>query len=291
MTEALSLLYMFAINFAFLMLCATGLIIILGMMNIINLAHGQLMMIGAYIATIAYNHGGIPFPFAVVLSFVGVGLFGALLEKFIIRRFYGRELGALVVTWGIGLILSQGALLVFGPYMPPIPVPKASYQHGDITFSFYWLFLITMSILLVLGLWWIYLHTRFGMVSRATMQNPRMARSLGVNTGKVYSLTFSIGAALAGLCGALFSPLSSIAPSMGDQWVVPAFITVVIGGPANVIAGVAGSSFFLSMVQTPAAFYLGSFLGTVAMLFASLIIIRILPSGISGFFQRMRERT
>jgi branched-subunit amino acid ABC-type transport system permease component len=288
MTEALSLTYMFAINCAFLLLCATGLIIILGMMNIINLAHGQLMMMGAYIATIAYNYGGVPFPVAVLLSFFGVGLFGALLEKFIIRRFYGRELGALVVTWGIGLILSQGALLIFGPYMPPIPVPKASYQHGDITFSFYWLFLIAMSVFLVLGLWWVYLHTRFGMVSRATMQNPRMAKSLGVNTGRIYSLTFSLGSALAGICGALLTPLSTIAPYMGDQWVAPAFITVVIGGPVNVIAGVTGSSFFLSLVQTPAAFYLGSFLGTVAMLFASLIIIRILPSGISGLLSRSR---
>src|SRR4051812_2899503 len=105
-----SVLYQLGTNFAFLLLCALGLIVILGMMNIINLAHGELMMLGAYTATAAVERG-LPFPLAVVLAFIVVGLFGAVLERLVVRRFYGRELGALVVTWGISLILSQGTLL------------------------------------------------------------------------------------------------------------------------------------------------------------------------------------
>ena len=117
-----SVLYQLGTNAAFLLLCALGLIVILGMMNIINLAHGELMMLGAYTATIVF-HRGAPFWLAVVAAFVVVGLFGAVLERLIVRRFYGRELGALVVTWGISLLLAQGMLLLLGPFMPAIPIP------------------------------------------------------------------------------------------------------------------------------------------------------------------------
>src|SRR5690348_18390085 len=107
-----SILYQFATNGAFLLLSALGLIVILGMMNIINLAHGELMMMGAYTATIVF-HRGVPFPLAIILGFVVVAIFGAILERLVVRRFYGRELGALVVTWGISLIMGQGTLILF----------------------------------------------------------------------------------------------------------------------------------------------------------------------------------
>ena len=126
-----SILYQFATNGAFLLLSALGLIVILGMMNIINLAHGELMMMGAYTASIAW-HRGVPFWLCAILAFLVVALFGALLERTIVRRFYGRELGALVVTWGISLILSQGALMVFGPFLPAIPIPGGSIARRAI---------------------------------------------------------------------------------------------------------------------------------------------------------------
>ncbi|MGH7119585.1 MAG: ABC transporter permease subunit, partial [Acetobacteraceae bacterium] len=123
----------------------------------------------------------------------------------------------------------------------------------------------------------------------ATMQNPAMARSLGVDTDRVYALTFGLGAGLAGLSGALLAPTTSIAPFMGQQFVGRAFITVVVGGGANVIAGAVGSSALLSLVQTPAGRLLGSFSGTVALLLTALIIIRILPAGISSLrLKRLR---
>jgi branched-subunit amino acid ABC-type transport system permease component len=113
-----------------------------------------------------------------------------------------------------------------------------------------------------------------------------MARALGVNTNRIYMLTFSLGAALAGLSGALLAPTTSIMPFMGQQFVAPAFITVVVGGATNVIAGALGSSALLSLVKTPVGFYFGSFLGTVALLLAALILIRLLPDGISAAIQR-----
>jgi branched-subunit amino acid ABC-type transport system permease component len=282
---AASILYQLGTNGAFLLLSALGLIVILGMMNIINLAHGELMMLGAYSATTAVQHG-LPFPIAVIVAFVAVGLFGAILERLVVRRFYGRELGALVVTWGISLILSQGSLLLFGPFMPSIQIPGGFLRAGHYSFSVYWLSLIAVCFVVIGALWWLYNRTNFGLQARATMQNAAMARALGVDTGRVYMLTFSLGAGLAGFSGALLAPTTSIMPFMGQQFVAPAFITVVVGGAANVIAGAVGSSILLSVVRTPIGFYFGSFLGLVALLLAALIIIRLMPDGISAWLQK-----
>ena len=122
------------------------------------------------------------------------------------------------------------------------------------------------------------------------MQNPAMARALGVDTGRVYMLTFSLGAGLAGFSGALFAPTVSIAPFMGQQFVAPAFITVVVGGATNVIVGAVGSSLLLSLVKTPIGFVFGAFVGTVALLLAALVIIRLMPDGVSAVLQRRIDR-
>ncbi len=280
----ISLIYQLFANAAFLFLAALGLIIILGMMNIINLAHGEFMMMGAYVATITY-HAGVPFVISVILSFIVVAIIGGIFELLIIRRFYGEELGALVVTWGISLVLGQGTLLLFGPFMPSIKIPGGSYKYSE-----YWLILIGVCILLIVLLWWVYSFTNYGLQAKATMQNPDMAKCLGVSTKKIYTITFSIGAGLAGLGGALLSPTMTIAPFMGQQFVAPAFITVVVGGATNVIYGAVGSSLILSAVKTNIGMAFGAFFGTVALLLTALIVIRIMPNGISATFQRYIDK-
>ena len=285
----LSVLYQFGTNAAFLLLSGLGLIVILGMMNIINLAHGELMMLGAYTATSVIQRG-VPFPIGVFIAFVVVGVFGAILERLVVRRFYGRELGALVVTWGISLILAQGTLLLLGPFMPSIQIPAGSIAFGQYSFSGYWLGLMVVCVVVIALLWWLYNRTTFGLQARAVMQNPAMASALGVNTRWIYMLTFSLGAGLAGFSGALLAPTTSIMPFMGQQFVAPAFITVVVGGATNVIVGAVGSSVLLSLVRTPVGFLLGAFLGLVALLLAALIIIRLMPDGISGYLQKLHDR-
>ncbi|HTI00535.1 MAG TPA: branched-chain amino acid ABC transporter permease [Acidisoma sp.] len=289
MAEAISLLYQFGTNAAFLLLAALGLIVILGMMNIINLAHGEFMMLGAYTASAAV-HRGVPLPLAVLLAAVAVGVFGMVLERLIVRHFYGRELGALVVTWGISLILAQGALLAFGPFMPPIAIPGGSVSFGVFSFSVYWLVLILLCVLLLVGLGWIYRRTDFGLQARAAMQNPAMARALGIRVNRLYMVTFGLGSALAGLSGALLAPTTSIAPFMGQQFVAPAFITVVVGGGASVIGGALGSSTLLALVETPVSFLLGTFWGSVALLVMALVVIRLLPGGVSSINPRFLPR-
>lgn len=285
MDTVLSVLYQFGTNVAFLLLSAIGLIVILGMMNIINLAHGELMMMGAYVSAFAY-HAGVPFIICVPASFVAVGLTGFVLEKLLIKRFYGRELSALVVTWGVSLIAAQGALLLFGPSLASIPIPFGAGTVGSFSFSWYWILLIGISLVLVVMLWLLYYNSAFGLRARATMQEREMAQALGVRVGRVYSLTFALGSALAGLAGALLAPTTTIAPYMGQQYVAPAFVTVVTGGSANVLAGALGSSTFLALAETPATIWFGTFIGVVVMLVASLILIRILPRGLSDWIQR-----
>jgi branched-subunit amino acid ABC-type transport system permease component len=287
MADFISLLYQFGTNAAFLLLSALGLVVILGMMNIINLAHGEFMMLGAYAATASVQRG-VPFPLAVLVAAVAVGIFGVVLERLVVRHFYGRELGALVVTWGVSLILAQGTLLLFGPFMPAIGIPLGAVGIGAYSFSVYWLVLIGLCIVLLAGLGWLYRGTRFGLQARATMQNPRMARALGIPVQRVYMATFGLGAALAGLSGALLAPTTSIAPFMGQQFVAPAFITVVVGGAASVIGGVVGSSGLLAVVETPVSVMLGTFWGSMALLLTALLVIRVLPGGVSSLGRRLR---
>jgi branched-chain amino acid transport system permease protein len=287
MPGTVSLFYQFGSNASFLLLSALGLIVILGMMNIINLAHGEFMMLGAYTASASVSRG-LPLPFAVLLAAVVVGVFGMLLERLVVRHFYGRELSAMVVTWGISLVLAQGALLAFGPFMPPIAIPGGSVKLGAYSFSVYSIFLIFLCGVLIGGLSFIYRRTEFGLQARATMQNAAMARALGIRVNRIYMITFGLGSALAGLSGALLAPTTSIAPFMGEQFVAPAFITVVVGGGASVIGGALGSSGLLALIETPVSFLLGTFWGSIALLVTALVVIRVLPGGVSSLGQRLR---
>jgi branched-chain amino acid transport system permease protein len=262
------------------------------MIDIINLAHGELIMLGAYITVLAY-HVGVPLPLCMVLSFLGVGVFGIILERLVIRRFYKNKLNALVATFGISLILSQGVLIIFGPYLKSVPLPMGGFSYGGYSYSTYLLFLFGMVVFLVAAFWWLLYRTRLGMYMRATMQNPNMARSLGVDTKRIYALTFGLGAGLAGLTGALYAPTTTIVPLFGTTFIAPAFITVVIGGGANPIVGALGSGVFLSGISTPLSSTLGTFIGRIGLLMAALVVIRFLPNGISGYLQnvkRLRQR-
>jgi urea ABC transporter permease protein UrtB len=285
-----SLLYQYVDTLAFLLLAALGLMIILGVVNVINLAHGELIMMGAYIATLTYNRAHLPLPVCMVLSSIGVGLFGMLLERFVIRRFYDDKLGALVATWGVSLILSQGTLLVFGPSMQSVPLPAWTFSYGDYSFGGYRLVLFVIAIAAVIIAWWVFDYTRLGVRTRATMQNADMARALGVDTRHIYLVTFGAGSALAGLTGALYAPTTTIVPLMGSQFIDVAFITVVIGGGSNPIVGALTSAALLSLIATPLSSTLGTFSGRIGLLIAALVVIRFLPRGISGYFQDVRYR-
>ncbi|MBW2427680.1 MAG: branched-chain amino acid ABC transporter permease [Deltaproteobacteria bacterium] len=284
-----NLAYQYADNVAFLLLAALGLIIILGVLDIINLAHGEMIMMGAYVTSIA-NRQGLPLWLCFLISTLIVGLFGFLIERLVIRRFAQDKLGAMVATWGISLILSQGVLVIFGPSMPPVPLPQWKLAFGGYSYSGYRLFLFGMAIAVTTLLWLYFYKVRIGVFTRATMQNASMAQGLGINTDTIGSLTFAVGAGLAGLTGALYAPTTTIVPLMGTTFTAMAFITVVVGGGANPILGALGSSTLLSVIVTPLSSTLGTFIGRIGLLLAALVIIRFLPTGISGFLRDLRRR-
>ncbi|MBC8417700.1 MAG: branched-chain amino acid ABC transporter permease [Desulfobacterales bacterium] len=284
-----NLFYQYADNMAFLLLAALGLIIILGVLDIINLAHGEMIMMGAYVTTITYQLG-LPLGLCIVVSAVAVGLFGLVVERLVIRRFSNDKLGAMVATWGISLILSQGTLIIFGPSMAPVPLPQWKLSFGGYSYSGYRIFLFVMALTVLAGLWTYLYKIRIGVFTRATMQKQEMAQSLGIDTRRIESLTFAIGTGLAGLTGALYAPTTTIVPLMGTTFTGMAFITVVVGGGANPIIGALGSSAVLSCIVTPLSSTLGTFMGRIGLLISALVIIRFLPTGISGFLRDLRRR-
>src|SRR5699024_1060045 len=135
----------------------------------------------AYITTLT-RLAGVPMPIAILLGTVGVGGFGFIIDKFIIRHLYGRPLDSLVATWGLSLIMSQGMLIVMGPSLQGLSTPLGTFTVGDINYSTYRLILTIIALFLIILLYWIFMHTNFGLKSRATMQNEQIARSLGTNT-------------------------------------------------------------------------------------------------------------
>src|SRR5699024_5118477 len=205
----IAFLYQAGDAFAFLVLGASGLAIIFGMMGVINLAHGELIMCGAYVSTYAIQQG-VPFPIAVLCGTFMAAIVGIVLERLVVRHLYHRPLDTIVATWGISLIATQSTLIILGSTIQGIGTPLGSFHFGGYSYSEYRVVLMAITFALIIGLYCLFRYTRFGLLARATIQVPHMAQAMGVNTGVMYSLTFGVGAALAGLAGALYAPTMTL---------------------------------------------------------------------------------
>ena len=275
-----SYLYQFGDAFAFLVLSASGLAVIFGMMGVINLAHGEFILCGAYVSTSATNMG-VPLPLAIAAGSLTAGFAGMIVEFLVIRPLYKRPLDTIVATWGISMIVTQGTLIVLGTTMAGSGTPFGSFTVGNYSYSGYRIVLMIMALVTLAALWLMFTKTRFGILSRATIQVPHVAEALRVNTSLIYSLTFGLGAALAGLAGGLYAPTMTLVPTMGATFMVEAFVTVVVGG-ADIFLGTAPAAIFLGIIKTTLTSWQGQLAGQVGMLVAVIIVIRVLPRGISG---------
>jgi branched-chain amino acid transport system permease protein len=285
-TLAFSSLYQFGDAFAFLVLSACGLAVIFGMMGVINLAHGEFIMCGAYV-TVSACHAGLPLPLAIACGALASAAIGALVEFLIIRHLYERPLDTIVATWGLSLIATQGTLILLGSTMMGVGTPFGSFQIGSYSYSLYRVVLFVMALAVLAGLYALFNWTRFGVMARATIQVPHMAAALGVDTRLVYSLTFALGAGLAGLAGGLYAPTMTLVPTMGTTFIMEAFVTVVVGG-ADVFLGTAPAAAVLAVVKAMMTSWQGQLFGQIGLLIAVIIVIRVLPKGISGFLLRER---
>ena len=285
--EIFAIIYQFADVFAFLVLAAAGLAIIFGMMGIINLAHGEFIMCGAYVTVIGVQNG-LPLPIAQALGVLTAGIIGVILERTVVHHLYNRPLDSILGTWGISLIVTQGMLVTMGSNWPGIGTPEGTFQVGEYTYSTYRLVLFAAAILVMIALYLLFMRTRYGVRARATMQNPQVARALGVRTPRIYASSFGIGAAIAGLCGALYAPTMSLVPVMGITFIVEAFVTVVVGG-SNVLIGTVPAAMVLGFIRTSLNACQGQVIGQIGMLIAVILVIRILPEGMSGWLLRRKS--
>lgn len=279
--------YQFGDTFAFLILSAVGLAIIFGMMGVINLAHGEFIMCGAYV-TVLTARSGLPLPLAMVLGSLSAGLVGIVIEYFVIRRLYARLFDSIVATWAISLIATQFMLIIVGPSIEGLKTPLGSFDVAGLSFSSYRVLLPAVALCVLGFIYWLFMKTPFGVRARATIQNPQMARALGVDTDRVYALTFGLGSALAGLCGALYIPTMTAVPTMGSAFIVQAFVTVVVGG-ADVLLGAAPAAAVLAFIQSVLTASYGQLIGQVGLLLTVIVVVRVLPKGVSGFMLKDSE--
>lgn len=269
---------------ALLVLISLGLAVIFGMMKVINLAHGEFMMLGAYVCVFAGNAGA-PLWAAAAASAVLVGAFGVLVERLIIRFLYGRIIDTLLATWGLSLFLVGAVTTIFGPQGRSLSTSFGSVSIGGMILSSYNLVLIGLAVALAALTWALARFTKFGLIVRGAMQDPVMASALGVDLGVTYMATFGYGAALAGLAGAALVPVTGASPTMGLFFVAKAFITVIVGGHLPLVGTLAASGLF-GAIDGVISYRWSSVLGEVGVLVAAVVLLRMLPSGITGRFRR-----
>lgn len=237
-----------------ILLASLGLAITFGLMRVINMAHGEFMMIGAYTAYVVQrlvsgiftNSGAdIGYFVSIIIAFAVTFIIGSLLETFVVSRLYGREIDSLLATWGISLILQQAARSIFGTQgvlVKTSGVLSGSIKIAGASLSMTRLFIIVLVAVCLLGVWALMYHTNYGRQMRAVMQNRAMAQCMGINSRKIDNITFAIGSGLAGIAGCSIALLGSIDSTVGQNYIVNTFMAVVLGGVGKLLGTVLGSS-------------------------------------------------
>lgn len=276
-----------------LLLIALGLAITFGLMGVINMAHGELMVVGAYSTFVvqnlfvsAFGAASPAFHFyfiaALPVAFAAAALVGLALERGIIQFLYKRPLESLLATWGVSLALQQTFRLVFGPANVQINAPswlQGSAALNDVLFAYNRLFVIGFAALVVFGVWLALNRTSLGLLVRAVMQNRQMASCIGVRATRVNMFTFAFGSGLAGLAGACLSQLGNVGPSMGQLHIIDAFMVVVSGGVGNVLGSVV-ASLGIGTVDQLLQPILGAVMGKILVLFAIILFLQWRPGGL-----------
>jgi branched-chain amino acid transport system permease protein len=270
---------------AFLALASAGLAVVFGMMRVINLAHGEFVMLGGYTTLACVQAGVNVFVAMLIVAPIVVGLIGLVIERLVIRHLYGRMIDTMLATWGLSLLLVGLVTLVFGSSAVGVPTPIPGYAIGAYQMGGYNLFIIALAVLVMLGMFLVLRYTRLGLVARGAMQNPEVASALGYDPKKVYMTTFAVGAALAGLAGGALAPLTGLLPSSGGAYIAKTFITVITGGAA-VLSGTLSAATMFGAVNQVVSFASTPVIGEIAMLALAIVLLRLMPQGITGRFFR-----
>jgi urea transport system permease protein len=270
-----------------LLLTGLGLAITFGVMRIINLAHGEFIMLGAYTTFLLQKNFKMDLLLTIPFAFIVTALIGALIELTIIRRLYGRPLETLLATWGLSIVIQGVVKLIFTAqlkYVKSPPYIKGNWRLAEIggqaiEISYYRLFIIFVALVLFGITAYLLYNTSFGRQVRAVTQNRDMAKCLGVNTSIVDMTTFAYGCGLAGIAGSVISSLKSVAPPMGQDYLVDAWMTVVTGG-VDKLVGVLAGSFLIGQSNAVLAYLLNDPTARVIVLAAVIVLIRYRPEGL-----------
>jgi len=275
-----------------LLLVSLGLAITFGLMKIINMAHGEMLMIGAYSSYVlqsqmaSTNWAYLAPLIALPLAFLVSGLMGWILERSIIRRLYGRPLETLLATWGISLMLIQGVRLIFGAQNVELAVPawlSGGFPLAEgLVIPFNRIFAIIVAVLVVSAVWVFFRYTRWGLLIRAVQQNRSMAACLRISTEKVDAMTFAMGSGIAGIGGAILSQITNVGPEMGQSYIIDSFLVVVLGGVGHIGGAILGalalglSSKYLEAVA-------GAVMAKIIVMALIIIFIQKRPEGLLAY--------
>ena len=280
-----------------LLLIALGLTITYGAMGVINMAHGELVMIGAYTAVLAGMHLGLNMFVALPLAFLTAGATGLLIERLVIRRLYGRLLDTLLATWGVAILLQQAVRLNFGLSFFDIQIPglgtglqnmtvpaflSQTFDLGGFTVQPYRTFIIVVTLLLTALTWWLMYRTPIGTQVRAIMRNPQMAAACGIDVRRVSALTFAYGSGLAGVAGVLLAGFKTVQPDMGSSVVVDGFLVVVVGGVGSLL-GTLVSAGLLGQINGIVAVATNDILARAVVFGVVVALIMWRPQGLFSF--------
>jgi urea transport system permease protein len=282
-----------------LLLAAIGLAITFGVMGVINMAHGEMVMLGAYVTFVVQeiirNNNPALFDYSLViavpLSFLVAGCIGIVIERTIIRFLYGRPLETLLATWGLSLILQQAVRTAFGPNNREVGNPSwmsGAFDLGGITITYNRLWIICFALAVFVALLALLRFTRFGLEMRAVTQNRPMAASMGIRTSRVDALTFGLGSGIAGMAGVALSQIDNVSPNLGQGYIIDSFMVVVFGGVGNLWGTLVGS-FVLGIANKFLEPYAGAVLGKIAILVLIILFIQKRPRGLFALKGRAVE--
>ena len=282
-----------------LLLAAIGLAITFGVMGVINMAHGEMVMLGAYTTYVvqeairAHNPALFDYSlaFAIPLAFLFAGLVGILIERGIIRFLYGRPLETLLATWGLSLIIQQAVRTAFGPTNKDVGNPSwmsGSFDLGHITITYNRLWIVVFTLVVFAGLLALLRFTRMGLEMRAVTQNRAMAASMGIRTSRIDALTFGLGSGIAGIAGVALSQIDNVSPNLGQGYIIDSFLVVVFGGVGNLWGTLVGA-FTLGIANKFLEPYAGAVLGKIAILVLIILFIQKRPRGLFALKGRAVE--
>ena len=280
-----------------LLLIALGLTITYGAMGVINMAHGEMVMVGAYTTVLVGMYLKLNIFFAIPIAFFVSAALGFVIERVVVRKLYGRLLDTLLATWGVAILLQQAVRLEFGlglfgihipglgPGLQKVDVPailRETVMLGDFVIQPYRTFIILLTAALAVLTWWLLYKTPIGMQVRAIMRNPDMAASCGINTRRVNALTFAYGSGLAGVAGVMMSGFKTVFPDMGSAMVVDGFLVVVVGGVGSLLGSVAAAG-LLGQINSIFASFSNDILARAVVFGLVILIIMWRPNGLFSF--------